>query len=55
MSITAGVIKCKAAIAWKANKPLSIEEVEGAPLKAHEVRIQVCVDFPRAGQVSFNL
>ncbi|NP_001302599.1 all-trans-retinol dehydrogenase [NAD(+)] ADH4 [Sus scrofa] len=35
------VIKCKAAIAWEANKPLSIEEVEVAPPKAHEVRIQI--------------
>uniref|UniRef100_A0A8C9CVP2 Alcohol dehydrogenase 4 (class II), pi polypeptide n=1 Tax=Phocoena sinus TaxID=42100 RepID=A0A8C9CVP2_PHOSS len=35
------VIKCKAAITWKANKPLSVEEVEGASLKAHEVRIQI--------------
>ncbi|XP_010978913.3 all-trans-retinol dehydrogenase [NAD(+)] ADH4 [Camelus dromedarius] len=35
------VIKCKAAVAWEANKPLSIEEVEVAPPKAHEVRIQI--------------
>ncbi|XP_066240803.1 all-trans-retinol dehydrogenase [NAD(+)] ADH4 [Saccopteryx leptura] len=35
------VIKCKAAIAWEANKPLSIEEVEVAPPKAHEIRIQI--------------
>ncbi|XP_014384690.1 PREDICTED: alcohol dehydrogenase 4, partial [Myotis brandtii] len=35
------VIKCKAAIAWEANKPLCIEEVEVAPPKAHEVRIQI--------------
>ncbi|XP_047423331.1 all-trans-retinol dehydrogenase [NAD(+)] ADH4 [Sciurus carolinensis] len=35
------VIKCKAAIAWEADKPLSIEEVEVAPPKAHEVRIQI--------------
>ncbi|XP_069834474.1 NADP-dependent alcohol dehydrogenase-like [Dendropsophus ebraccatus] len=39
---TAGkVIKCKAAIAWEPNKPLSIEEVEVAPPKAHEVRVKV--------------
>ncbi|XP_032878622.1 alcohol dehydrogenase class-3 isoform X1 [Amblyraja radiata] len=39
---TAGkVIKCRAAVAWEAGKPLSIEEVEVAPPKAHEVRIQV--------------
>ena len=43
------IIKCKAAIAWEANKPLSIEEVEVAPPKDHEVRIQVSMDFPRAG------
>ncbi|XP_015989079.1 alcohol dehydrogenase class-3 [Rousettus aegyptiacus] len=35
------VIKCKAAIAWEAGKPLSIEEVEVAPPKAHEVRIKI--------------
>uniref|UniRef100_A0A8C8XND4 Alcohol dehydrogenase 5 (class III), chi polypeptide n=3 Tax=Felidae TaxID=9681 RepID=A0A8C8XND4_PANLE len=34
------VIKCKAAVAWEAGKPLSIEEVEVAPPKAHEVRIK---------------
>ncbi|XP_006010700.1 alcohol dehydrogenase class-3 [Latimeria chalumnae] len=39
---TAGkVIKCRAAVAWEAGKPLSIEEVEVAPPKAHEVRIKV--------------
>lgn len=35
------VIKCRAAIAWEAGKPLSIEEVEVAPPKAHEVRIKI--------------
>lgn len=35
------VIKCKAAIAWEAKQPLSIEEIEVAPPKAHEVRIKV--------------
>uniref|UniRef100_A0A673TUC2 Alcohol dehydrogenase class-3 n=1 Tax=Suricata suricatta TaxID=37032 RepID=A0A673TUC2_SURSU len=35
------VIKCKAAAAWEAGKPLSIEEVEVAPPKAHEVRIKI--------------
>uniref|UniRef100_A0A2K6UR39 Alcohol dehydrogenase 5 (class III), chi polypeptide n=1 Tax=Saimiri boliviensis boliviensis TaxID=39432 RepID=A0A2K6UR39_SAIBB len=35
------VIKCKAAVAWEAGKPLSIEEIEVAPPKAHEVRIKV--------------
>ncbi|KAM4706830.1 alcohol dehydrogenase 1-like isoform 2-T2 [Discoglossus pictus] len=39
---TAGkVIKCKAAVAWGPNKPLSIEEIEVAPPKAHEVRIKI--------------
>ncbi|XP_041043413.1 alcohol dehydrogenase class-3 [Carcharodon carcharias] len=35
------VIKCKAAVAWEAGKPLCIEEVEVAPPKAHEVRIKI--------------
>jgi hypothetical protein len=35
------VIKCKAAVLWEIKKPLSIEEVEVAPPKAHEVRIKV--------------
>ncbi|TRY97403.1 hypothetical protein DNTS_021881 [Danionella cerebrum] len=35
------VIKCKAAVAWEPGKPLSIEEVEVAPPKAHEVRIKI--------------
>ncbi|XP_026972765.1 alcohol dehydrogenase class-3, partial [Sagmatias obliquidens] len=35
------VIKCKAAVAWEARKPLSIEEIEVAPPKAHEVRIKI--------------
>ncbi|KAG1631141.1 hypothetical protein G6F45_005012 [Rhizopus arrhizus] len=34
-------IKCRAAVAWEAGKPLSIEEVEVAPPKAHEVRIKI--------------
>nr|P19631.1 RecName: Full=Alcohol dehydrogenase 1; AltName: Full=ADH3; AltName: Full=Alcohol dehydrogenase subunit alpha [Coturnix japonica] len=39
---TAGkVIKCKAAVLWEANKPFSLEEVEVAPPKAHEVRIKI--------------
>lgn len=39
---TAGkVITCKAAVAWKACEPLSIETIEVAPPKAHEVRIRV--------------
>ncbi|XP_044768602.1 alcohol dehydrogenase class-3 isoform X2 [Neomonachus schauinslandi] len=39
--MAAQVIKCKAAVAWEAGKPLSIEEVEVAPPKAHEVRIKI--------------
>uniref|UniRef100_A0A8C3HXC0 alcohol dehydrogenase n=1 Tax=Chrysemys picta bellii TaxID=8478 RepID=A0A8C3HXC0_CHRPI len=35
------VIKCKAAVAWEPKKPFSIEEVEVAPPKAHEVRIKI--------------
>nr|XP_019596703.1 PREDICTED: alcohol dehydrogenase 4 isoform X1 [Rhinolophus sinicus] len=41
MSTKGKVIKCKAAIAWEVGKPLCIEEVEVAPPKAHEVRIQI--------------
>eukprot|EP00937_MAST-01D_sp_MAST-1D-sp2_P004449 g4449.t1 len=35
------VITCKAAVAWEAKKPLTIEEIEVAPPKAGEVRVQV--------------
>ncbi|XP_075705883.1 NADP-dependent alcohol dehydrogenase-like [Rhinoderma darwinii] len=39
---TAGkVIKCKAAVAWEPYKPLSIEDIEVAPPKAHEVRVKI--------------
>ncbi|XP_044060523.1 alcohol dehydrogenase class-3-like [Siniperca chuatsi] len=41
MSTTCQVIKCKAAVAWEPGKPLSIEDVEVAPPKAHEVRIKI--------------
>ncbi|KAG6607663.1 alcohol dehydrogenase, partial [Cucurbita argyrosperma subsp. sororia] len=42
MSSTAGgVIKCKAAVAWEAGKPLVIEEVEVAPPQANEVRVNI--------------
>ncbi|KAF2483948.1 chaperonin 10-like protein [Neohortaea acidophila] len=42
MSSTEGkTITCKAAVAWEAGKDLVIEDVEVAPPKAHEVRIQV--------------
>ncbi|XP_036372471.1 alcohol dehydrogenase class-3-like isoform X2 [Megalops cyprinoides] len=35
------IIKCKAAVAWEAGKPLSVEVVEVAPPQAHEVRIKI--------------
>jgi len=35
------VIRCKAAVAWAANKPLDITEIEVAPPKAGEIRIKV--------------
>ncbi|EPQ08806.1 Alcohol dehydrogenase E chain [Myotis brandtii] len=35
------VIKCKAAVLWEIKKPFSIEEVEVAAPKAHEVRIKM--------------
>jgi S-(hydroxymethyl)glutathione dehydrogenase/alcohol dehydrogenase len=41
MSTVGQVIKCRAAVAWEAGKPLSIEEVEVAPPKAGEVRIKI--------------
>lgn len=34
-------ITCKAAVAWEAGKPLSIEDVDVAPPRAHEVRIEI--------------
>eukprot|EP01080_Neovahlkampfia_damariscottae_P011657 gene11657-4894_t len=41
MSTEGKVIKCKAAVAWKANEPLVIEDVEVAPPKKGEVRIKM--------------
>ena len=41
MSTEGKPIVCKAAIAWEAGKELSIEDVEVAPPRAHEVRIKV--------------
>jgi alcohol dehydrogenase class-P len=42
MSRTAGqVIRCKAAVAWEAGKPLVIEEVEVAPPQVGEVRLKI--------------
>lgn len=34
-------VTCKAAVAWEASSPLSVEIIEVAPPKAHEVRIEV--------------
>ncbi|QDS75901.1 formate dehydrogenase (NAD+) [Venturia effusa] len=34
-------ITCKAAVAWEAGKDLTIEDIEVAPPKAHEVRIEI--------------
>jgi S-(hydroxymethyl)glutathione dehydrogenase/alcohol dehydrogenase len=39
--MSAETITCKAAIAWEAGKPLSIEEVQVAPPKAGEVRVKI--------------
>ncbi|CDZ98445.1 class iii adh enzyme [Phaffia rhodozyma] len=44
MSTEGKTITCKAAIAWEAAKPLSIEDVEVAPPQAGEVRIQAPPD-----------
>ncbi|KAF8418968.1 putative glutathione-dependent formaldehyde dehydrogenase [Tirmania nivea] len=41
MSTVGKIITCKAAVAWEAGKPLSIETIEVAPPKAHEVRIEI--------------
>ena len=39
--MSAEVITCKAAVAWAAKKPLSIETIEVDPPKAGEVRIKI--------------
>lgn len=41
MSTAGKVIKCKAAVLWETKKPFSIEDIEVAPPKAHEVRIKM--------------
>eukprot|EP00842_Homolaphlyctis_polyrhiza_P003572 jgi/Hompol1/4215/HPOL_006986-RA len=41
MSTVGKVIHCKAAVAWGANQPLVIEDIEVAPPKAGEVRIKI--------------
>ena len=35
------IIRCKAAVAWAAGQPLSIEEIEVHPPKAGEVRVKM--------------
>ncbi|KAL1458943.1 hypothetical protein WDU94_010965, partial [Cyamophila willieti] len=35
------VIECKAAVAWEAKKPLSIETIQVAPPQAGEVRVKI--------------
>ncbi|KAL7904978.1 chaperonin 10-like protein [Trichoderma velutinum] len=44
-TISRKTITCKAAVAWEANKELSIEDIEVAPPKAHEVRVEIY--YPR--------
>ncbi|XP_060042324.1 alcohol dehydrogenase E chain-like isoform X1 [Erinaceus europaeus] len=41
MDTVGKVITCKAAVLWEHNKPFSMEDVEVAPPKAHEVRIKM--------------
>ncbi|XP_042326805.1 alcohol dehydrogenase 1-like [Sceloporus undulatus] len=41
MATVGKVIKCKAAIIWEAGKAPSIEEVEVAPPRSHEVRVKI--------------
>lgn len=41
MSTEGKTITCKAAVAWEAGKPLTLEDVEVAPPQAHEVRVKV--------------
>lgn len=40
-SPTPQTIRCKAAVCWAAAQPLKIEQVDVAPPRAHEVRIQI--------------
>uniref|UniRef100_A0A6N2L8V8 alcohol dehydrogenase n=1 Tax=Salix viminalis TaxID=40686 RepID=A0A6N2L8V8_SALVM len=41
MTSTGQVIRCKAAVAWEAGKPLVMEEVDVAPPQAMEVRVKI--------------
>lgn len=40
-SISSSLPVAQAAVAWEAGKDLSIEDIEVAPPKAHEVRIKI--------------
>lgn len=35
------VIKCKAAVAWEAKQPLTVEDIEVAPPRENEVRVKI--------------
>lgn len=35
------IIECRAAVAWEAKQPLSLEKIEVDPPKAGEVRVQI--------------
>ena len=41
MSAVGEIIECRAAVAWEPKKPLSVETIQVAPPKAHEVRLRV--------------
>ncbi|KAE8630773.1 hypothetical protein XENTR_v10000952 [Xenopus tropicalis] len=41
MSTAGKVIKCTAAVVWEPGQPFSIEDIEVAPPKAHEVRVKI--------------
>ncbi|CAN0222712.1 unnamed protein product, partial [Laminaria digitata] len=40
-ALCGGDFRCKAAVAWAANEPLKVEEVEVAPPQKGEVRVKV--------------
>ncbi|KAL0637963.1 formate dehydrogenase (NAD+) [Maublancomyces gigas] len=41
MSTVGKTITCKAAVAWESGQPLSIEDIEVLPPRAHEVRVKI--------------
>ncbi|KAG0455236.1 hypothetical protein HPP92_024528 [Vanilla planifolia] len=47
------VIRCRAAVAWEAGKPLMIEEVQVAPPQAMEVRVKILYSSLCHSDVSF--